>query len=79
MYMATQSITFCVPHAEAFSGARAAAASIFDMLEREPKIDSLSKEGASPRRVVGDISFEDVNFNYPSRPDVTVSIFWLFN
>ncbi|XP_073952681.1 multidrug resistance protein homolog 49-like [Choristoneura fumiferana] len=72
MYMATQSITFCVPHAEAFSGARAAAASIFDMIEREPKIDSLSNEGASPRRVVGDISFEDVSFNYPSRPDVTV-------
>ncbi|XP_063394078.1 multidrug resistance protein homolog 49-like isoform X1 [Cydia fagiglandana] len=72
IYMATQSITFCVPHGESFSAARAAAASVFELIEREPKINSMNKEGAQPRRVIGDISFEDVCFNYPSRPDVTV-------
>ncbi|XP_063890908.1 multidrug resistance protein homolog 49 [Helicoverpa armigera] len=72
VYMATQSITLCVPHVEAFAAARGAAASIFHLIEREPKIDSLSTQGVSPRRVVGNISFENVDFNYPSRPDVKV-------
>ncbi|XP_075990573.1 multidrug resistance protein homolog 49-like [Anticarsia gemmatalis] len=72
VYMATQSITFCVPHAEVFAAARAAAASIFQLLDREPIIDSLQTGGLSPRRVIGDISIEDVHFNYPSRPEVKV-------
>ncbi|XP_022833220.1 multidrug resistance protein homolog 49-like [Spodoptera litura] len=72
VYMATQSITLCVPHFEVFAAARGAAASIYYLLEREPAIDSLSTQGISPRRVVGNISFEDIHFNYPSRPDVKV-------
>ncbi|KAJ8737708.1 hypothetical protein PYW08_000303 [Mythimna loreyi] len=72
VYMATQSITLCVPHVEVFAAARGAAASIFYLLEREPEIDSLSTKGVSPRRVVGNISIEDVHFSYPSRPDVKV-------
>ncbi|KAM3968871.1 LOW QUALITY PROTEIN: multidrug resistance protein homolog 49-like [Aphomia sociella] len=71
VYMATQCITFCVPHAEVFAAARGAAASIYELLDRVPKIDSLSK-GFSPLRVIGEISIEDVCFNYPSRPDVNV-------
>ncbi|CAK1588202.1 unnamed protein product [Parnassius mnemosyne] len=72
VYMATQSITFCVPHAEVFAGARGAAASIFKLLDREPAIDSMDKSGLSPRRVIGDILLEDVHFSYPSRPNVKV-------
>lgn len=70
--MATQSITFCVPHAEVFAAARGAAASIFQLIDREPKIDSLNNSGLSPRRVIGDITIEDVHFSYPSRPEVKV-------
>lgn len=73
IYMATQCITFCVPHSESFSNARAAAVSIFQLIEREPKIDATNEEGLAPRRVYGDINFEDVHFAYPSRPDVKVS------
>ncbi|XP_013162197.1 PREDICTED: multidrug resistance protein homolog 49-like [Papilio xuthus] len=72
VYMATQSITFCVPHAEVFAAARGAAASIFKLLDREPTIDSLDKGGLMPRRVLGDIKFDDVHFSYPSRPNVKV-------
>lgn len=74
MYMATQSITFCVPHVEGFSAARGAATSIFSMIEREPAIDSLQKGGSAPRRVIGEIALEDVHFSYPSRPKVKVRI-----
>lgn len=70
--MATQSITLCVPHAEVFASARAAAASIFQLIEREPKIDSLNQSGLSPRRVKGEITLEDIHFVYPSRPDIKV-------
>ncbi|XP_034839685.1 multidrug resistance protein homolog 49-like isoform X2 [Maniola hyperantus] len=72
VYMATQSITLCVPHAEIFASARGAAASIFKMLDRKPTIDSLKRTGVSPRRVLGDIALEDVHFSYPSRPNVKV-------
>lgn len=70
--MATQSITLCVPHMEVFATARGAAASIFSLLDKHPKIDCLSDAGSSPRRVIGEISLEDVHFSYPSRPDVKV-------
>lgn len=72
VYMATQSITFCVPHAETFAAARGAAATVFQLIEREPNIDSLSKSGVSPRRVIGEITLDDVHFSYPSRPDVKI-------
>ncbi|XP_061382310.1 multidrug resistance protein homolog 49-like [Danaus plexippus] len=72
VYMATQSITFCVPHAEVFANARGAAASIFKLLDRVPTIDALDKGGVSPRRVIGEITLEDVYFSYPSRPNVKV-------
>ncbi|CAB3235159.1 unnamed protein product [Arctia plantaginis] len=71
-YMATQSITFCVPHAEVFASARGAAASIFYLLDRQPKIDSLQTGGLCPRRVTGDICLEDIHFNYPSRTEVKI-------
>ncbi|KAI5641363.1 ABC transporter transmembrane region domain-containing protein [Phthorimaea operculella] len=72
VYMATQSITLCVPHAEVFAAARGAAAGIFQLIERVPSIDSLQKTGVAPRRVIGEIVLEDVHFSYPSRPDVQV-------
>ncbi|CAG4929498.1 unnamed protein product [Parnassius apollo] len=72
VYMANQSITFCVPHVEVFASAKGAAASIFKLLDRKPAIDSMDKSGLSPRRVIGDIMLEDVHFSYPSRPNVKV-------
>ena len=35
-------------------------------------IDSASEEGLKPSKVVGEINFENVDFNYPARPDVQV-------
>ncbi|KAL4704734.1 hypothetical protein ACJJTC_006512, partial [Scirpophaga incertulas] len=72
VYMATQSITFCVPHVETFASARGAASFIFQLIDRQPQIDSLSKSGSSPRRVIGELALEDVHFSYPARLDVKV-------
>ena len=37
-----------------------------------PEIDSSSEEGLRPTSVAGRITFEDVRFDYPSRPDVPI-------
>merc|ERR1712159_424039 len=34
-----------------------------------PPIDSSSSDGKKPRKVTGEIKFENVHFSYPSRPD----------
>lgn len=77
MYMASQSITFCVPHMEGFAAARGAATSVFKLIERKPGIDSLQEGGLSPRRVIGNIALDNVHFSYPSRPNVKVKTFWV--
>ena len=60
------------PYMEAFNVARGAAASIFNIIDRVPTIDSSSEEGKKPNRVQGNISFSNLRFNYPSRPDVDI-------
>jgi hypothetical protein len=42
------------------------------LLERKSAIDALQSTGEKPERFRGDVSFQDVYFNYPSRPDVKV-------
>lgn len=51
---------------------RAAASKLFLTIDRVPSIDSSDPGGLKPEKVVGEITFENVKFNYPSRPDVPV-------
>ena len=57
---------------KAVTNGRAAAAKLFATIERIPDIDSSDPGGLRPEKVVGEISLEDVKFNYPSRPDVPI-------
>ena len=62
------------PFLESFAAARASAATIFKVIDRSSKIDSLSKKGkTSDIEIKGNISFKNVHFNYPSRPESQVS------
>ncbi|XP_071802901.1 ATP-dependent translocase ABCB1-like isoform X2 [Asterias amurensis] len=54
------------------SQARGAAAVIWAVIDQKPSIDSSSDKGLKPDTVTGEISFENVHFVYPSRPDVKV-------
>lgn len=54
-----------------------AAESIFNLLDKESKINSDSMDGETPLEIHGEIKLENVNFEYPSRPQV--SIFKSFN
>ena len=57
---------------ERFASAKAAAFKIFEIIDREPEIDSFSEEGHKPDKIVGDIKLKEVDFHYPSRQDVQV-------
>ena len=56
----------------AITNGRGAAAKLFATIERVPEIDSASPEGLKPDTVSGEITLEDVRFNYPARPDVPI-------
>ncbi|CAH2305687.1 bile salt export pump [Pelobates cultripes] len=60
------------PCLEAFATGRAAATIIYETIEKNPEIDCMSDEGHKPDKVNGVIEFHNVNFHYPSRPDVKI-------
>ncbi|XP_065051927.1 ATP-dependent translocase ABCB1-like isoform X2 [Rhopilema esculentum] len=52
--------------------AKVSAARIFKLLDLVPPIDSYSESGEKPDTMDGSVSFNEVQFSYPSRPNVTV-------
>ncbi|KAM3929583.1 ATP-dependent translocase ABCB1 [Leptodactylus fuscus] len=55
-----------------YAKAKMSAAHIFSLLERQPLIDTYSTAGHKPSVCEGNVRFQGVQFNYPTRPDVTV-------
>ncbi|KAF8939988.1 P-loop containing nucleoside triphosphate hydrolase protein [Dissophora ornata] len=60
------------PNVSSFASAQGAAYSIFNTIDRVPTIDSSNPNGAKPENVQGHIVVRDVDFHYPSRPDVPI-------
>ena len=52
--------------------AQAAAHSVFEIIDRVPEIDVYSTEGKKLEKIVGTITFKDVKFTYPARPEQEV-------
>ncbi|CAN4105733.1 unnamed protein product [Withania somnifera] len=52
--------------------AKASVTSIFDILDRKPKIDSSSDVGIALAVFRGDIEFKHVSYRYATRPDVQI-------
>ncbi|XP_058878458.1 ATP-dependent translocase ABCB1-like isoform X2 [Acipenser ruthenus] len=55
-----------------YAKAIVSASHLFMLLNRVPAIDNDSDDGDQPKQVDGNIKFEDVVFNYPSRPNVQI-------
>ncbi|MBZ3872674.1 Phosphatidylcholine translocator ABCB4 [Sciurus carolinensis] len=55
-----------------YAKAKLSAAHLFKLFERQPLIDSYSKEGLWPDKFEGNVTFNEVVFNYPTRPNVPV-------
>ncbi|KAG7595575.1 P-loop containing nucleoside triphosphate hydrolase [Arabidopsis suecica] len=54
------------------SKAKAAAASIFAIIDRKSKIDSSEESGTVLENVKGDIDLRHLSFTYPARPDIQI-------
>ena len=61
-----------LPFIAIFSSARGAATSIYEIIDRVPPIDSSSPIGIVPCETKGNISFNQVHFQYSTRPGVTI-------
>ncbi|XP_069585559.1 ATP-dependent translocase ABCB1 [Ranitomeya imitator] len=55
-----------------YAKAKTSAAHIFNLLERQPLIDSYNAAGDKPSHCYGNVRFQGVRFNYPTRPDLPV-------
>ncbi|XP_016047539.1 ATP-dependent translocase ABCB1 isoform X1 [Erinaceus europaeus] len=55
-----------------YAKAKISAAHIIMMIEKIPLIDSYSSEGLQPETLEGNVTFNEVMFNYPTRPDIPV-------
>lgn len=60
------------PSMAAFAKARVAAAKIFRVIDHKPNIDRNSKTGLELDSVSGQVEIKNVDFSYPSRPDVRI-------
>ena len=60
------------PNIAVFGKAQAAAFTIFKTIDRVPDIDSTDPSGSKPESLTGHIVVKNVNFSYPSRPDVPI-------
>nr|CAG8573010.1 5899_t:CDS:10 [Entrophospora candida] len=68
------SIGNAAPYLSSVSNALGAAAKIYKIIDRVPKIDSSADKGKkfAKSEFKGFIEFKNINFSYPSRPDVQV-------
>ncbi|GMS83734.1 hypothetical protein PENTCL1PPCAC_5909 [Pristionchus entomophagus] len=57
------------PHLMVLLNARAAAATIYQVIDREPNIDVYSQGGSKPEGMKGRVVLEGVHFRYPSRKE----------
>ncbi|KAJ2850738.1 hypothetical protein J3B02_003633, partial [Coemansia erecta] len=61
------------PNVSAISTAQGSAARVFAIIDRQSPIDPLDTEtGKKVDKVHGEISFRNIHFSYPSRPDVPI-------
>ncbi|CAM9894606.1 unnamed protein product [Rangifer tarandus platyrhynchus] len=55
-----------------YAKAKVSAAHVINIIEKIPLIDSYSTEGLKPNTMEGNVAFNEVVFNYPTRPDIPV-------
>ena len=69
--LAATSLTQISPFATSFANAISAAQTLFEAIDRPSGINPLDEGGVKPD-VLGNITFSEVSFSYPTRRDVAV-------
>ncbi|KAL1846441.1 hypothetical protein Plec18170_009167 [Paecilomyces lecythidis] len=70
--IAASSLTQITPYFSSFARAASAAKELFKIIDRPSSLDPFNSRGCIPKAIFGDISFSNVDFTYPTRPDVRV-------
>ncbi|KAF2635489.1 P-loop containing nucleoside triphosphate hydrolase protein [Massarina eburnea CBS 473.64] len=70
--VAATAMTTIAPQIITLTKAASAAEELFKTIDRKSEIDPLSDAGTIPNKCIGDIQLTDVEFSYPTRPDVSV-------
>ncbi|KAI9141757.1 ATP-binding cassette transporter protein [Paraphysoderma sedebokerense] len=60
------------PNFAAFFSAKVSGQRVFAIIDRQSEIDSFDESGEKPENVSGKIEFVDIDFAYPTRPDVPI-------
>ncbi|XP_063817690.1 ATP-dependent translocase ABCB1-like isoform X2 [Pseudophryne corroboree] len=68
----TFSLGQAAPNVESIANARGAAYEVYKVINKHRPIDSSSKEGHKPDKLIGHIEFKNIHFSYPSRPDIQI-------
>ncbi|KAL6034359.1 hypothetical protein STEG23_030527, partial [Scotinomys teguina] len=55
-----------------YAKAKVSASHVIMIIEKVPEIDSYSPEGLKPNMLEGNVKFNEIKFNYPTRPDIPV-------
>ncbi|CBJ25073.1 P-GlycoProtein related [Caenorhabditis elegans] len=70
--LGTRRLGEAAPHMGAITGARLAVNDIFKVIDHEPEINCTKQEGRRPDKVNGKLVFDNIQFTYPTRPDVKI-------
>lgn len=65
-------VGFGITQIGTFSAACVAALNIYSVISFESRIDPLAETGRKLNRVLGEIFFKNITFQYPSRKDITI-------
>ena len=66
------SLSNLIPNLQGFAEGLGSGRCVFQIIERESKINIFNNDGEIPSNLKGDIEFKNVQFTYPSRQDVSV-------
>ncbi|XP_059608889.1 ATP-dependent translocase ABCB1 isoform X1 [Phlebotomus argentipes] len=70
--MAGMNLGMSSPYIESFTLAMGTGAKVYSIIDRESLINAWASIGERPNKVEGNLSFQDVHFNYPNRKTVKV-------
>ncbi|CAL2049482.1 unnamed protein product [Caenorhabditis brenneri] len=70
--LGTRRLGEAAPHMGALTGARLAINDIFRVIDNVPEINCTKKGGRRPEKINGKLNFDNVQFTYPTRPDVKI-------
>ncbi|EGU86063.1 hypothetical protein FOXB_03420 [Fusarium oxysporum f. sp. conglutinans Fo5176] len=70
--LAASTLNSIAPHMVTFSRAATAAGELFQLIDRESRINPFDDSGDKPTTTQGSSELKDIVFSYPSRPDTRV-------